>query len=284
MTTGQGVLEQVEREPAEGRVQLRELAVEADVSAVVIVLEPVGPQERESLGVGRVAKGDEAAFAAGHDLGAAQAERRGVAERPQRRTPITPAQPMSCVEDQLQPVLARQAFERLDGRGQAEDMDRRDADRPRGDQPPDVLDVDAIGLRIHIGEDRLEPVPAQGVDRRAEGEARDNHLARRAFQGLPRQRQPDVATGDAERRRDDRARPEARVFEQPCVLAEVGQHPRLEQLGDELGELVQRWQMGTHDRDRGGRMDSHAVSSLSGPTSRWRPCALRKSNPVGPPG
>jgi hypothetical protein len=35
---------------------------------------------------------------------------------------------VSCIEDQLQPVLARQAFERLDGRGQAEDMYRRDAD------------------------------------------------------------------------------------------------------------------------------------------------------------
>src|SRR6516165_9818380 len=120
MAVGQDRLEQIKRKPAEGRIQLRELAVEADVSAVVIVLEPIGPQEGKSLGIGRVAKRDQPSFSAGHDLRPAQAEDGGVAEGAQGRITITPTEPMGGVKDQLEIVLSGQGFQRLDVRGQAE--------------------------------------------------------------------------------------------------------------------------------------------------------------------
>ena len=51
-------------------------------------------------------------LAAGHQLGAAQAEYAGVAKGPQRPTLVAAAQAVSCVEDQTQPVLIRQVLER----------------------------------------------------------------------------------------------------------------------------------------------------------------------------
>lgn len=83
---------------------------------------------------------------------------------------------MGGVEDQLEIVLSGQGFQRLDVRGQAEGMYGRDADGARRDQAPGVLDVDAVGPRVHVGEDGLQAVPHQGVDRRTEGEARNDHL------------------------------------------------------------------------------------------------------------
>src|ERR1700726_405402 len=136
MAMGQGRLEQIEREPAEGRIQLRELAVEANVPAVVIVLEPISAQEEKSLGIGRIAKRDQPPFSAGHDLRPAQAEDGGVAEGAQGRITITPTEPMGGVEDQLEIVLSSQGFQRLDVRGQAEGMYGRDADGASRDQAP----------------------------------------------------------------------------------------------------------------------------------------------------
>ena len=97
-----------------------------------------------------------------------------------------------------------------------------------------ILHVDAVGLRIDVGEDRLQAIPAQGVDGRAKGEARHDHLAGCTLECLPGQGHADVAARDALGRRvvEDTSGP---LLEQPGVLAEIREHPGLEQLGNELG-------------------------------------------------
>src|SRR5947209_5682528 len=105
----------------------------------------------------------------------------------------------------------------------------------RCNQPTSVFHIDAVSRGINVGKNRLKSIPAERVNGRAKGEAWDNDLAGTTLQRFPGQGQADIATGYTERFRVIECG-SGTLFEQPAVLAEIREHPRVEQLLDDRRE------------------------------------------------